>query len=376
MQSFIEKLWSATREGKPLTRRARFFWGVLKLVRHGYVLGLLLRHMWHSFFKVPRAPYNIPVIAVGNLSLGGTGKSVFVRWLVQHGGFSKPAVLLRGYKSPVLLKQATFVVSDGKNIFGNAVLVGDEPLQAAQPGVSVAIGKNRSQALSSLLRVMDPVRPDVVILDDGYQTNTIRKTCTILLVDAQAPLENGYLFPAGPLRELDYHRADIIILTHADRVNSMLEDIKRRYFSDLDPGRIMAGRHAFVGFFDASDCRVLVHPGAPVVLCSGIAKPHSLEITVRQQNSIIIEHLVFFDHHAYVLADVRRIIDQCKKNNVDICITTEKDWTKLRDFQPLFIAANIQCFVTKIAFEFLTVREYAVFANLLQKVLERDQAAK
>lgn len=376
MQSLIEKIWSATREGKPLTRRARFLWAVLKLIRHGYRLGLLIRRLWHSFWAVPRAPYNIPVIAVGNLSLGGTGKSVFVRWLVQHGGFAQPAILLRGYKSPILLQRKIFVVADGKNIFGGAALVGDEPLQAAQSGVPVAIGKNRFQALTGLLCAMAPARPDVVILDDGYQTNTIRKTCTVLLIDAQAPLENNFLFPAGPLRELDYHRADIIILTHADRVLGSLENLKRNYFPDIKSEKIIAGRHAFAGFFDDSNHPAGVQLGASVVLCSGIAKPHSLEATIQQQGLIITTHAIFFDHHAYVESDVYGIINLCRINNTDICITTEKDWTKLRDFQQLFKVAKVKCLVTKIAFEFLTVHEYAVFANLLQKVLESDQSAK
>lgn len=376
MRLFIEKIWSATREGKPLTCRAYFFWSILKLLRYIYVFGLFVRRTWNYFLEAPKTPYNIPVIAVGNLSLGGTGKSVFVQWLVQHGGFQKPAVLLRGYKSKVLLKQKNFVVSDGKDVFGEAAFVGDESLQIALFGVAVAIGKNRFLSLSSLLKKMAPSRPDGVILDDAYQTNSIKKTFTILLVDAQAPLENGWLFPAGPLRELDYSRADVIILTHADRASIPIVEIKSKYFSDVDPVTILSARHAFAGFFEAHGEKIFIPDNKPVVLCSGIAKPTSFEGTILQQGFVVAQHVIFFDHHAYELCDVYRVIDNCKKNGADTCITTEKDWTKLCKFQHLFVRENIQCIVAKIAFEFLTVGEYAIFANQMQKAIERGFVAQ
>lgn len=376
MRLFIEKIWNATRRGIPLTRRAYFFWYILKLLQYIYVFGLFLRRIYHYFLTVPQVPYNIPVIAVGNLSLGGTGKSVFVQWLVQQGGFQNPAVLLRGYKSKVLLEQKNFVVSDGKSIFGEAAFVGDESLQIALFGVAVAIGKNRLQSLTKLLQKMTPNVPDVVILDDAYQTNSIKKTFTILLVDAQAPFENGNLFPAGPLRELDYSRADVIVLTHADRSSIPISEIKSQYFIDFDPDKIFSGRHAFTGFFDAYGQKFFISKNNPIILCSGIAKPDSLEGTIRQQGFVVSQHVIFFDHHAYEPSDVYSIIDHCKKNGVDICVTTEKDWTKLSRFQDLFVAANIHCVVAKIAFEFLTVGEYAIFVNQMQKAIERGLVAQ
>ena len=369
MRLFIEQLWSATREGKPLTRCALFFWWVLKFLSYLYAFGFSVRQQFWRRISPPQAPCNIPVIAVGNLSMGGTGKSVFVDWLIRHlVNFKHPVVLLRGYCSPLLRKQDVFVVSDEKTIFGDAAVVGDEAAQVAKRGVAVAIGKNRYKALMALLGV---TRPDIVILDDGYQTTTIHKDCTILLIDARAPFENEWLFPAGPLREKDYNRADIIVLTHADQANHPLSYLKQKYFPDILPEKITAGRHAFEAFVNSEGDIVNVSAGTGVVLCSGIAKPQNLEETVRQQGLVTTRHFVFFDHHDYTSDDVQTIITACKQHNPMILITTEKDWTKLQAFQSLFAEAKVTCLVAKITFEFLTPHEYAVFATLLRNVLQK-----
>jgi tetraacyldisaccharide 4'-kinase len=376
MRLFIEQIWSATREGKPLTRRALFFWNILKAISYFYFLGLQLRQWVLSYKKSPHAPACIPVIAVGNLTVGGSGKSVFVSWLVTHAGFERPAVLLRGYKSPVLRSKQSFVVATREKIFGTAHEVGDEPLQIAEQGVDVAIGKNRFKALLKLLFALKPAEPDVVILDDGYQTTTIHKDLSILLVDARAPLENGYLFPASPLRELDYHRADIIVLTHADQAVQPIALLKQNYFPDVKPSCIVAGRHRFSGLVDSQGQLFSLSAGHNVVLCSGIAKPRNFEITVQPLGMNIREHVIFADHHNYKQRDVEKIIATLSMVGSCILLTTEKDWTKLRAFESLFAVHGIACLIVKIAFEFLTSHEYAGFVALMRKKLMDGRPAQ
>lgn len=378
MRLFIEQLWSATSEGKPLTRRALFFWQILKALSVIYTVALLVRRLALSCKVAPRASVPGPVIAVGNLTVGGTGKSVFVEWLARQANFfDRPAVLLGGYQSPVLRKQKAFVVSDGHKIFGDAAQVGDEPLQIAEGnGVAVAIGKDRHEALLVLLRAMKPILPDAVILDDGYQTATIHKDCSILLVDARAPFGNDYLFPAGPLRERDYSRADIIVLTHADAILVSLPDFKKRYFPSLNPIAIVAGRHAFAGLFNAAGKPIEISTAQPVVLCSGIAKPRNIEVTMQREGFTINDHIIFPDHHPYTDHDIKKIITRTLQVGCSTLLTTVKDWTKLRAFSESFDAAGILCLIVKIRFEFLTSHEYATFVALLQNVLVEGRAAR
>jgi tetraacyldisaccharide 4'-kinase len=378
MRLFIEQLWSATSEGKSLTRRAFFFWQILKFFSVIYIIALLVRRLVLSFKKAPRATLPGPVIAVGNLTVGGTGKSVFVEWLARQANFfDRPAVLLSGYQSSVLRKQKAFVVSNGHEIFGDAAQVGDESLQIVEGnGVAAAIGKDRYEALLLLLLAMKPMLPDAVILDDGYQTATIHKDCSILLVDARAPFGNGYLFPAGPLRERDYSRADIIVLTHADLASIALSDLKKRYFPSLNPIAIVAGRHAFAGLFSTAGESIEISREQPVVLSSGIARPENIVTTVRGEGFIINDHIIFPDHHLYTDHDIKKIITRMQKVVCSTLLTTAKDWTKLRAFSESFDAAGILCLVVKIRFEFLTSHEYATFVALLQNVLVEGRAAQ
>jgi len=313
------------------------------------------------------------------LTVGGTGKSVFVAWLAKESKFfDKPAVLLHGYKSPILVSQNVFIVSDGSSIFGDASVVGDEPLHIAEQGnIATAIGKDRSQALQALLKAL-PVtgRPDAVILDDGYQTATIQKDCSILLVDARYPFGNGYLLPAGPLREHDYSRADIIIFTHADEVDFSLIDLKKRYFPSVNPIRIVGGRHVFAGIDIVAGKAFMENFQESIVLCSGIANPYNLEKTAREAGFNIVHHIIFPDHHNYEIHDVQGILDHMIALKNVALVTTAKDWTKLRSFAKAFSDAGIVCQIVKIRFEFLTSDEYATFVALLQNVLVEGRAAQ
>lgn len=380
MRSSIEKLWRASREGQPLARCSLFLLFFLQIISFFYYIIITLRICFYKIYGSPRALFQIPVIAVGNLSLGGTGKSVFVDWLVKKLPYKHPLVLLRGYGSEILQREQSFVVSDGVSIFKPS-LVGDEALQIAQRGVCVAIGKNRYKAFLDFInhraKTSDNVPlPDVIILDDAYQNFSLYKDYTVLLVDARAPFENGRLFPAGPMREFNYSRADLIIFTHADEVKASIPVLKKQYFPAFSEHKILAGRHAFTSFIDADGLAISLSPGTPVVICSGIAKPENIINTVQQQKLVIMHTCIYQDHYAYTQLDVIRIIKILRQQGTSILVTTEKDWTKLRTFKHFFDEALILCVVAKIEFEFLTPREYDDFMRFLQQALLCGDAQK
>ncbi len=323
----------------------------------------------------PPAPSSgVRVIAVGNLSVGGTGKSVFVEWLVKNACLPNPAILMRGYKSPILRKKMSFVVSDGWRIYG-VDFVGDEPLQAAEKTrVPVAIGKHRSKTLEFLEAQLGNQIIKTVILDDGYQTQTIHKDCAVLLVDARSPLGNGYLLPAGPLREKDYSRVDIIIFTHVDQVETSIEKLCQRNFPLFDKKRIFGGRHAVQDLQRVSGLgkHFLRHDKRPCVLISGIAQPKNLEISVRDLEIDFLAHYAFQDHHSYVYGSVEKMLQEIVARGVAWVITTEKDWTKLRTMRVLFEKMLVDVYVLSVRFEFLPTSSYDTFISLIHEILAKN----
>ena len=164
---------------------------------------------------------NCAVISVGNIAVGGAGKTPAVQYvarLLQENG-ARVAVVARGYGGALAKRGA--IVSDGQRIFHEAREIGDEPLLHARalPGVPVVIGIDRVRAAQIAL---EKFAPDVIVLDDAFQFYSLHRDLDVVLCDARRPLGNGFLLPRGTLREETsaLHRADVLLLTRADRATA------------------------------------------------------------------------------------------------------------------------------------------------------------
>lgn len=283
---------------------------------------------------LPRKRLPLPVISVGNITVGGTGKTPAVieiaAYLRSQG--KAPVVLSRGYGRTD--GGSVRIVSDSGTVRATAETAGDEPFLIASrlPGVSVVVGPDRYAAGMTALRQLNP---DVAVLDDGFQHLRLHRDLNILLLDATAPFGNGRVAPAGILREPveAVRRADIIVLTRADQVADRAELL--RTIGALTAAPVFFSRHVPVGLVSVPDGAVLPlsrMEGRPVVAFSGIARPEAFLTALRGLNVNVREHVEFTDHHRYSRADMDALSGKARAAGVATIITTEKDAVKAGSF--------------------------------------------
>lgn len=285
--------------------------------------------------------FDVPIICTGNITVGGTGKTPHAEYLVRLLSEKyKVAVLSRGYKRKT--KGFRMVQADSL-----PEEVGDEPLQIKRkfPDVSVIVDKDRKSAIERMLSSDD--KPEVILLDDGFQHRHVKPSLSILLVDSNRPVYEDMLLPAGNLREplRGKDRASIIIVTKcSDEMQPIdfriyeegldLFAYQRLYFTTFDYGKLVPLFPEYhSGKLDLNDLN-----DKQIYLVTGIAQPQPLKEKLKQFSGNI--HTNFFpDHHFFNQEDIANISKDVRNMNVDedkkIVITTEKDAVRLRSFSSM-----------------------------------------
>jgi len=284
--------------------------------------------------------FDIPIISVGNIHVGGTGKTPHVEYLVELlSPMFSIATLSRGYKRKTTGFRIASVESNPRD-------VGDEPLQIKRrfPWITVAVDRNRINGIERLMKQEPPV--DIILLDDAYQHRSVKPGFSILLIDYSRPLESDRLLPAGMLREpaSNRSRANIILVTRSpENLNpgEIQEHMNRPglspgqqlYFTTMRYGELLPVFQGAPGR-DAAWFRNNV--GA-VLIIAGIANPHPLTQFARSINPNVFE-LFFPDHHSFSNRDMvnihNRYRDLKKRHNEILVLTTEKDAARLMDHEP------------------------------------------
>ena len=286
---------------------------------------------------------NCMVIAVGNLTAGGTGKTPMVihlaQWLDSIG--LRPVIVSRGYKG--LHENTGAVVSDGRTLLCGAHAAGDEPyLMARLLGhVPVVVGKNRLAAARFAMRRF---APDVILLDDAFQHQRLARDINLLLLDGDAPLGNGYLLPRGPLREpvAALRRADAIIFTRSSQPPSAEQRVLTRM---VHPRPVFHTRHVPVlrGRIPAmqplhgADPLAAPTPPAnilqdrPVFAFAALARNDTFWTTVAELGARIQGTMGFADHHCYCQKDIDLLIQAARLPGCRTLVTTDKDFVRLPD---------------------------------------------
>ena len=281
---------------------------------------------------------NIPVISVGNLTVGGTGKTPVVGMLSKElqSRKIKPAIISRGYGRKNNDTQKRLRFCENKNT--DPELFGDEPYMLAirNPEVPVYVNNSRIAAANSAEKKDNP---DMLVLDDAFQHLAIHRDLNLLLIDAEHGLGNGKLIPYGTLREpaSQWTRADAIIITKANisSANTVNEILK----NDLEVNIPVFNFNFETKFFSSLDGRnrqnIKNLAGKNLLTLSGIAQPDSFKKMLENHKGNIINHLEFADHHDYSNNDVQKILNKNAEIKPDYIITTEKDAVKLRRFSEL-----------------------------------------
>ncbi|MDR3706888.1 MAG: tetraacyldisaccharide 4'-kinase [Capsulimonadaceae bacterium] len=279
-----------------------------------------------------RARVHVPVISVGNLSVGGVGKTPMTQWLARRllvSGY-RPAILSRGHGGSLAPDSA--VVSDANGeVFYSAAEAGDEPVLLARtlPGVPVVVGKDRRVSAHLAL---DLFAPNVLLLDDGFQYWQLARDLDLVLLDARRPFDNGHALPRGFLREpkANLGRAGMVVLTRADGVDEAHLASLRREVKELAPSvSVFEARHKSAGILPVNRIADGVSPGKALLVC-GIGQPASFQAAVEsEQVDIAGPMLVFPDHQPYGSDEAQAITGRMRETGATCVITTEKDAVKM-----------------------------------------------
>ena len=319
-----------------------------------YGIVISIRNMAYNsgFFK--STSFDIPVVCVGNLSTGGTGKTPHTEYLVKLlTDKLNVATLSRGYGRTT----NQFILSD---IHSTADEIGDEPKQIKNrfPDIPVAVDAKRVNGINKL-RENHP-ELDLIILDDAFQHRAVKPEFSILLTPYSDLFINDYLLPVGNLREWKsgYKRADIIIVTKCPEILSPLD--KRAIKDDLKPYSYQSVYFSYFKYGDiqpADHSRYEPHPINRVhkaFLFTGIAKTGSLKDYLKT-NSISFEHRKFSDHHRYTKTEIEALINEFNAFNLNhdsIILTTEKDYMRIKDseFEEMFRSIPLYYIPIEVAF--------------------------
>jgi len=302
-----------------------------------YSYAMHLREMGYKKGWFARHAMDVPVISVGNLTMGGTGKTPTVQYiarlLVEHG--YHPAIISRGYggksRDPVNL------VSDGKTVFLGPDVAGDEPCFLADtlPGVLVLTGVVRKLPAEKAVAM----GADVLVLDDGFQHMRIKREVDLVLFNADVLAGNSRIFPGGDLREpvKALHRATSFLITgvrpeNEERAYAFGELLQQRFpDKEIDYSTYTVGEVVRLKEDAAFEPIANLHQeGHSFIGVSGIARPRSFQQTLEGLEVEIARFLSFQDHASYTDKIIRTIEDQAAKYGADAVITTEKDLVKLK----------------------------------------------
>lgn len=277
-----------------------------------------------------------PVVSVGNLTVGGTGKTPAVELAVRTLGElgHRPAVVSRGYRRQ---SRGVQVVADTASIRLDPEDAGDEPFLLARrlPRIPVIVGAHRYQAARL---AVERFHATAVVLDDGFQHKTLVKDLEIVMTRARHPWGNGRLLPGGPLREplAALSRAHLIVATGA-RTAMDLEELRSAAARWAPHVPVLTARYAPVECWEAE--RTRARPldslaGARLVAFAGIASPRAFGATLDDLGVVVLEEIAYPDHHWYSPDDIRRLSLRARQLGAEGLVTTEKDWVRLRR-QPL-----------------------------------------
>jgi tetraacyldisaccharide 4'-kinase len=299
-------------------------------VIYGFIIGVRNKLFDKNILR--SASFNFPLICVGNLALGGTGKTPMTEYLIRllRQKYTV-ATLSRGYKR----KTKGFALADDTT---TAIDIGDEPMQLHKkfPGVTVAVAEERVVGIPQLLHAKPETQ--VIILDDAFQHREVKAGLNILLTEYQKLYTRDFILPAGDLRDVKSSsmRADVIVVTKCK--SHLNEEEKQTIIKELNPlnrqevffTKIEYGTpyHLFT-----KEEKVL-EPGSAILLICGIANPKPLKEILATYASNY-EMLLFKDHHIFNIDDLKKIkkqFSQIESTN-KMVLTTEKDGVRLTKFE-------------------------------------------
>lgn len=305
---------------------------------------------------------SVPVVSVGNLTMGGTGKTPVTIYLARLLGDRNPAIVSRGYKGKS--RGEIHVVSDGKKVDSNAAFSGDEPVLMAEslPGVPVLTGKKRAVAGRYAI---DNFQTGLILIDDGFQHLALSRDVNIALFKVDSFLGNNRIFPGGDMREplKALHRANCFVLTCVDNDNreraiAIRQALEKRF--PAIPVFFTAYQPTGVISVDGKRHDILEVRKQSIYAFCGLASPVSFQRTLAGAGLDIVGFKAFKDHHDYTGKELNRLVRDAKDAGAQGLITTEKDLVKLK---------NMVCDFPLMALRMAVVPEHGFDQFVIEKLM-------
>lgn len=288
-----------------------------------YAAIMMFRNMLYDHRWLHTCQFTKPVICVGNITVGGTGKTPFIEHLIMMLSEYKPSVVSRGYKR----KTKGLVIA---NTSSTAATIGDEPIQmhCKYPNIPLVVDENRTEGINYLFR---NTNTGVVLMDDGFQHRSTTAGMYILITDYARPMWNDFTFPAGNMREpwIGRHRADMIVVnkcphnltqTQKQQITQKLNVNVPVFFATIEyaDGQTLNGEKVDLGKIKRA------------IAVAGIGRPTPFFAEVKNRIPDVTTH-TYPDHYQFSPTDINSLFSLCQNENRTL-ITTEKDAMRLREF--------------------------------------------
>lgn len=320
LQQAHYRLISSRRQGV----LAKLLCGGLRALSWGYGAALHLRNVAYDTQLLPSHGVEVPVISIGNVVAGGTGKTPVTLFLAERlARFKKLAILSRGYRSPAEKRKELTVLSRGEGPQCSADDCGDEAFLMARhlPGALVIVGRDRVQAAREAVRM----GAELILLDDGMQHRRLARDVNIVVMDARRPFGFRALLPRGFLREplSALRRADLILLTYcepSDRL-SLLDQL-----AVYTKAPVIATQFVAEGLEGERSVDLV---GQRVGVFCGVANPQRVLQTVQEMGATVVAQLLLSDHCAPSISGLRCLVEDAMRRGASAILCTEKDAVKL-----------------------------------------------
>mgnify|MGYP003385476699 CR=1 FL=1 len=338
---------------------------LLRILSNPYRLVTDLRNRLFNIGILNTYASSIPVISIGNLSMGGTGKTPHVAYLIEQFITKNTAVISRGYK-----RKSTGLI-EGNHQTHTVRELGDEPMELLQlfhgPKFKMIVESSRKKALKYIEAQQS--KTDLIILDDGYQHRYVHRDLNILLTDYNKPFFQDDIIPLGTLREIkeNANRADVILVTKCP--NNISEKIQNDFSSQISnysTAKTFFTTIEYRGLINSNDELEQIDKTKKYLLITGIANPQPI-YEYLAENKIHFAAKKYSDHHSFSKKEIQYIIK--KSENCEAIITTEKDWMRLKETN-LAEAISIEVLRLSIGIKFVDSEQDNTFNKLTKSLLD------
>lgn len=333
----FENLWWQVIISKKRNIKMSLLMLIFKIFSLFYFIGIKIKVLLYKLKILKPVEINAKVISIGNLTVGGTGKTPFTEEFAKRLIKYEKDVLIvaKGYKREKI--NEIDIVSDGINVLLSPKNAGDEPYMLARnvTKARVVVGSDKIKAIQFGI---EKFKPDIVLLDDGFQKRfKIVGASQILLIDATNPFGMGRLFPAGMLREglSALKDADIIVITNTNLVENpeKIEEIKKVILAKNKNAKIFESEYYAKYFYNISNKEEKHNPdlirNKRIISISGIGNPLAFEKTLKNLGAKIAVGLRFRDHHYFREKEIKAIFKLAENTGAQFIITTEKDEVRI-----------------------------------------------